>query len=190
MSQNECYNNNIKKLELIKAGFENINLPCLDLVYVLCEKNKYKKYKEKKEEDKKDKDKKGKEISDNIYYEQFENINKFLSEKAGEYKKVLDEIINNKVVHENIKNELTIDEKNDLKKYEEKIKEIINNTKSKFSSFIIQKAKQLINNRTFESKEEKNIFLNKLIKYINLKRAEKIIDENEKIKKKKKMILI
>ena len=66
----------------------------------------------------------------------------------------------------------------------------INNTKSKFSSFIIQKAKQLINNRTFESKEEKNIFLNKLIKYINLKRAEKIIDENEKIKKKKKMILI
>ena len=80
--------------------------------------------------------------------------------------------------------------KNDLKKYEEKIKEIINNTKSKFSSFIIQKAKQLINNRTFESKEEKNIFLNKLIKYINLKRAEKIIDENEKIKKKKKMILI
>ena len=60
MSQNECYNNNIKKLELIKAGFENINLPCLDLVYVLCEKNKYKKYKEKKEEDKKDKDKKEK----------------------------------------------------------------------------------------------------------------------------------
>ena len=190
LSQNECYNNNIEKLELIKAGFENINLSCLDLVYVLYEKNKYKKYKEKKEEDKKDKDIKGKEISDNIYYEQFENINKFLSEKAREYKKALDEVINNKVAQENIKNELTIDEKNDLKKYEEKIKEIINNTKSKFSSFIIQKAKQLINNRTFESKEEKNIFLNKLIKYINLKRAEKIIDENEKIKKKKKMILI
>ena len=190
LSQNECYNNNIEKLELIKAGFESINLPCLDLVYVLCEKKKYEKYKEKKEEDKKDEDKKGKEISDNIYYQQFENINKFLSEKAREYKKALDEVINNKIVQENIKNELTIDEKNDLKKYEEKIKEIINNTKSKFSSFIIQKAKQLINNRTFESKEEKNIFLNKLIKYINLKRAEKIIDENEKIKKKKKMILI
>ena len=128
-------------------------------------KKKKEKKKKKKEEDKKDKDKKGKEISDNIYYQQFENINKFLSEKAREYKKALDEVINNKIVQENIKNELTIDEKNDLKKYEEKIKEIINNTKSKFSSFIIQKAKQLINNRTFESKEEKNIFLNKLYKF-------------------------
>ena len=84
---------------------------------------------------------------------------------------------------------------------DKEIKDIINNDKSKFTLFLIEKAKELINKKNEdkinndliindEKNKEANVECEDLVNYMKYKRTDKIIKELNYIINSKKLMII
>ena len=174
MNEADCYNRNSEKIKLFREGIKKTNLSILDLTSMLY----------------------GFEIKSDEsikYYNEIEILKNDLESQFDDYKKVLIEILNNKVDKEKLEKNISESNKTEIEKLKgikDIIEDIINDPNSKYEVFIKKKAKEIKSNLSFKERKEKKIDMAQLIDYIKLKRVEKILSEKEKIKQNKKMILI
>ena len=167
MNKTDCFNKNIEKIKLLKIGIERTNLSALDLTSVLYG------YKIQNEYSRK-------------YYDEINSLNDDLKIKLDTYKNAEKEILNNKIDKERLEKMISEENKKEFEKLTQ-LEEIINNTNSNYEGYIRKRIKEIKHNLSF--KDDKNR-MKLLLDYINLKRAEKILNENEKIERNAKMILI
>ena len=92
LNNNNCYNKNIEKIELIKNGIKSINLSCLDLTGILKEYNINNEKKQSKN-NKAEKINKGIDVS---YEDEIQNFQNDLKEESEKYKKNLIDTLYNK----------------------------------------------------------------------------------------------
>ena len=173
LSLNDCYYKNIEQIELIKNFLDNTTLYVLDLSYILFGRNPNIVL---KKDEKNDYEKKVYELKDKI------------DEDGRIYKKIFGDINSYKVDLDNLKK---YDDEN-FKKFDDKISHLIIDSNSIYPLFLKDQARKLI----FENKDilveykDKKELLDKLVKYINLKRIVDKLKSLEKKTKKMKLILI
>ena len=198
MNKFECFNRNGRKIELLnKTLTKQINLSCLDMVSLLISK-----IDQDMEEIYKN------NINNKFGYDvtEFEDIKNFthfvfkytyaiqefeednLRKKHKDYKNLLIEIENSTKEQEKYK--YNKENEAQFKKFNSQIEEILKDKKSTYHLFIEKNARDLLEKNDNINIEKSDEMLKKLIDYIIYKRALKIINENEKKKEKKKMILI
>ena len=165
MNEADCYNRNSAKIKLLKGGIEKTNLSILDLTSVL---SGFEIIKEGSKE----------------YFGEVQKIRNDLQKQLDDYKKALTEILHNNVDKEELEKMISEKNKKEFEKLEE-LEKIINDSNSKNKLYI---RKSL--NEMFKNDAGKKIKIEQCYNYINFKRAEKNLIENEKIVKNKKMILI
>ena len=177
LSNNNCYNKNIDKLELLKQSIEDSTLYCLDISNIL--------YNNFPETLKRSKD----------YLDFINNWNKELNSEQKKYNKTIGDINFNEIDKKRIIKEMKY---NDLfEDMDNEIIKIIKNDKAKYILFLRKQADKLIN----ENGKIKDEIINKdqdkykeihsnLVDYMNLKRINIKIEELKEIRNAKKMILI
>ena len=170
MNGSDCFNRNSKKIELTREGIIKTNLACLDLTSVL-KGNKI------RNEGSKD------------YYDEIKIIEDYLQKRKDEHKDLSREIMEKDVEKRRLEEKIDEQNRNEFEKLDMDIKEIINDKKSKYNSFIIQKANES-KSILFNNKKEDKCKMEQFVDYIRLKRVEKILKEKKKIADKKKLILI
>ena len=166
----DCFNRNSKKIELTREGIIRTNLTCLDLTSAL----------------------KGNKIRNEgsmDYYNEIKIIEDYLQKMKDEHKDLSKEIMEKDVEKKRLEEKIDEKNRNEFEKLEIDIEEIINDNKSKYNSFIIQKANER-KSILFNNKKEDKFKMEQFVDYIRLKRVEKILKEKKKIAEKKKLILI
>ena len=167
LSNSELYNQNSEKIKLIKNIVNKTNLLCLDITFTLKDKHSEKNL--------------------NFYYcKAVDEIVNILKNENEIYKKAINEIfvkeIEKKYYEEKIKEKFNYDYKN--------IDLFVKDPKSINHVFILKIAKELVSEKSFNSKKEKKDELDKLVNYIKLRRIIQILKENKKIRSDKKLILV
>ena len=198
LSNNICFNKNKDKIELLQTIINEMTLYCLDISHILYNSSLYIEKSDQNNELKKEKENKivNKELSQE-YIDSINILINKLENKQNEYKKTLGELNLNLVDQEKL---LIFNNNKYSKKIDEQILNIINDKKAKYNIFLRKNAEVLISdndeirNETIingieNAKKYKEVFDN-LVKYMNLKRINKKIDELNKIKESKKMIII
>ena len=179
MNKIECFNKNAGKVRILSEYItKNTNLFCLDMSSVLLSKLDF-------EENKNFKyyinstDKECLQLFPYKYNNEINSFKDWLMKKSDKYKRRERELCLNKVNLENSRKNFEEDDKKKFDELDQKlIEEIINDPLSKHHLFLIQKAIKLI--ETNINIEKNQIMINKLISYLNFKRAEKNISECEK----------
>ena len=198
MNKIECFNKNAGKVSILNEYItKNTNLFCLDMSSVLLSKLDYEEnnnfnYYIINNNSKKDNHQTDKECPQLFPYKYINEINSFkdsLMKKSDKYKKSERKLCINKVNLENSRKNFEEDDKKKFDELDQKlIEDIINDPLSRHHLFLMQKAIKLID--TNINIEKNQMMINKLISYLNFKRAEKNISECEKEIKEHRLIII
>ena len=198
MNKIECFNKNAGKVSILNEYItKNTNLFCLDMSSVLLSKLDYEEnnnfnYYIINNNSKKDNHQTDKEYPQLFPYKYIDKINSFkdsLMKKSDKYKKSERKLCINKVNLENSRKNFGEDDKKKFDELDQKlIEDIINDPLSRHHLFLMQKAIKLID--TNINIEKNQMMINKLISYLNFKRAEKNISECEKEIKEHRLIII
>ena len=182
ISDNYCYNKNEDKIKLLETSIKETTLYCLDISKIIY--NYFNKELRKE---------------NNHYNKSVGDLKQILEKEQKEYNKNTRELRNNQIDNNKLKN--IIKQKYFFNNMDKEIKDIINNDKSKFTLFLIEKAKELINKKNEdkinndliindEKNKEENVECEDLVNYMKYKRTDKIIKELNDIINSKKLIII
>ena len=182
LSLNDFYSKNLEQIELLKTSLNETSLYILDISQILCDSDPNEFFYKLKTEPE----------TVNDYEKAVLNLKNILDEEERKYKKNLDDINSYKADEANLNGF-----KNSLKdkRFEQLKNEIINiieDYKSIFPLFLKKKAYKLIDEKKeiFNNVNDKENLVDNLVKYMTLKRTEKVLTSLNKEIHKRKLILI
>ena len=181
LSNNEPYIKNEFHIKLISKLINQTTLYCIDFSHIIFGPNpdKYK-------------------LDNNTYRKNVENLKKQIAKDKTNYIEEKSQIRPNKV---EIKKYMKFREEEKIYDLDDKIMEILNNPKAKYTVYLREEARKLINdnnteirnifinNNIIDKKEYRNIE-NKLVQYMKFKRTNKVLEHLEETNKNRKLILI
>ena len=182
ISLNDFYSKNLEQIELLKTSLNETSLYILDVSRILCgsEPNEFF-YKLKTEPE-----------TINDYEKTVLNLKNVLDEEERKYKKNLDDINSYKADESNLNGFKNSLKDKRFEQLENEITNIIEDDKSIFPLFLKNKAYKLIDEKKeiFNNINDKEKLVDNLVKYMTLKRTEKVLTSLNKEIHKRKLILI
>ena len=182
ISLNDFYSKNLEQIELLKTSLNETSLYILDVSRILCgsEPNEFF-YKLKTEPE-----------TINDYEKTVLNLKNVLDEEERKYKKNLDDINSYKEDEANLNGFKNSLKDKRFEQLENEITNIIEDDKSIFPLFLKNKAYKLIDEKKeiFNNINDKEKLVDNLVKYMTLKRTEKVLTSLNKEIHKRKLILI
>ncbi len=181
MSNNDMISRNKNHIILFKKLINETTLKCLDISHILYGLDLKKKI-----------------IFGSEYKNEIDNLISYLEQDKNEYIELIKEIKFSKIEINKYKD---LEDEKKFKDLNGEISDIIQNERSKYHVHLEKKAKNIINNNhknirdkllipNEKNKEEYNNIVKKLVNYMKLKKAEKIVEQLNPKKIKRKLIII